>query len=745
MDLPRPPDELELRNIIDKLAQFVARNGPEFEQMTKNKQRDNPKFAFLFGGEHFNYYQYRVTTEQAILKQKQAREHSQPMSYPLNYGPPAASPNPGYGPNYKYGPTPWNQTHHQPPHIPSPMPFPGQNPVAPPQPDLVALNGAKDILVAQKKQLIDQIKQSEQNLAAQHQVMTQQQKHQTDDIIKHHQDKEIMHQAHEAGIDLTELDSLLLPIMESCTKESISQGKAWILHYVLQPQSSSDVIAQYLLIKTVRSSQFVHKLHLIYLVNDVLHHCVRKGVETLLRTLEQVVAQMFCSASLAATDDEQHSKLHKLSSLWQTKNTYFERGLLDKLQSPQLVWNEYQNSLLAKFAPAIATVSTNIQNTYENYRSQHQAFVNHANHQIQQLDSQKQQIEDQISAATASIQQPPLGPSFASHSNVPDYSRPPPIPIPSTVTSNFPAEGIEPKAPYFDLPAGLLVPLVKFEDCDYKCIDPKDIRLPPPLPPTERLIAAVDLFYAPPSHERLRNADGWEQLALYEFYKSKSQAKKTKEDEIEKGLRESSPPPSPINSGMDDSFGKSSQNGTRSPVRKRFRSESPDEERSHRRSRSGSPKRITKRNDRSRSRSASPKRSPSRSRSDSRSNSPVSMPSFLRQQQRSPTPPAEMASVSFAKGLTQKLDENNRGHQLLRKMGWGGAGLGANEQGIAEPIKGGEVRDRADQFKGVGIDIRDPFENFRKSKGQAFITRMRSRAEEREKERGGAADEPPTP
>ena len=39
----------ELRNIIDKLAQFVARNGPEFEQMTKNKQKDNPKFSFLFG------------------------------------------------------------------------------------------------------------------------------------------------------------------------------------------------------------------------------------------------------------------------------------------------------------------------------------------------------------------------------------------------------------------------------------------------------------------------------------------------------------------------------------------------------------------------------------------------------------------------------------------------------------------------------------------------------------------------
>lgn len=56
--------DIELRNIIDKLAQFVARNGPDFEQMTKSKQEGNPKFQFLYGGEHFNYYQYKVTTEQ---------------------------------------------------------------------------------------------------------------------------------------------------------------------------------------------------------------------------------------------------------------------------------------------------------------------------------------------------------------------------------------------------------------------------------------------------------------------------------------------------------------------------------------------------------------------------------------------------------------------------------------------------------------------------------------------------------
>ncbi|KZS12402.1 calcium homeostasis endoplasmic reticulum protein [Daphnia magna] len=744
MELPRPPEDIELRNIIDKLAQFVARNGPEFEQMTKNKQRDNPKFGFLFGGELFNYYQYRVTTEQGILKQKYVREQSQPMSYPLNYGPPpnAEHPGPGFNRNYNYGPS-WPRPHQQPP-VPSPMSYPGQNPI-PPQTDLVALKGAKDVLVAQQTQLQEQIKQSESNLAAQHQVTVQQQKKQTEETVKLQHEKEVMEKALACGMNLAEFELLLLPIMESCTKESISQGKAWILHHVLQAHSSSDAIAQYLLFKTIQSSQFTHKLHLIYLVNDVLHHCLRKGPDTLLKTLEQVVVHMFSNTSLVASDEEQNAKLQKLVVLWQSKGNLFERGVLDRLHAPLQLWNEYHNSLAAKYSAAVINATTHIQHTYENYRSQHQAFVNHANHQIQQLEQQKLQIEEQIAAA-ASLQ--PY--SAPHHAMPPDFlSRPPPIAALNT-PQKYPSEGIEPKAPYFDLPAGLLVPLVKMEDSEYKSIDPKDIRLPAPLPPSERLIAAIDFFYSPLSHDRPRNADGWEQMALFEFYKNKAAGKKKKEDDIAAGLRELSPPPTPIEAVEESSQEMGGKNGLKSPVRRRFRSESPEEELKEEtrraRSRSGSPRGSQKRR-RSRSNSESPRRtvrstSPTPTRSESRSNSPVAMTRF--QPKRSPTPPSEMASLSFAKGFTNKLDENNRGHQLLCKMGWGGAGLGANEQGIAEPIKGGEARDRVDQFKGVGINIRDPFENFRKSKGQAFITRMRSRAEEREKEKGDP-DEPPTP
>ena len=43
-----PPPEV--RNIVDKTASFVARNGPEFEQRIKQNEVNNPKFNFLNSG-----------------------------------------------------------------------------------------------------------------------------------------------------------------------------------------------------------------------------------------------------------------------------------------------------------------------------------------------------------------------------------------------------------------------------------------------------------------------------------------------------------------------------------------------------------------------------------------------------------------------------------------------------------------------------------------------------------------------
>ncbi|KAL3529662.1 hypothetical protein ACH5RR_008984 [Cinchona calisaya] len=47
---PKPADDRTVRS-IQVLCQFIAKNGPEFENMTRRKEFENPEFKFLFGGE----------------------------------------------------------------------------------------------------------------------------------------------------------------------------------------------------------------------------------------------------------------------------------------------------------------------------------------------------------------------------------------------------------------------------------------------------------------------------------------------------------------------------------------------------------------------------------------------------------------------------------------------------------------------------------------------------------------------
>jgi len=72
------------------------------------------------------------------------------------------------------------------------------------------------------------------------------------------------------------------------------------------------------------------------------------------------------------------------------------------------------------------------------------------------------------------------------------------------------------------------------------------------------------------------------------------------------------------------------------------------------------------------------------------------------------------------KSLDSKIEESNVGHKMLMKMGWGGQGLGKQGSGIVEPIKQNQVRDKQDKFKGIGVDIDDPFESYRKNKSYTY-------------------------
>jgi hypothetical protein len=152
MSVPaRPPDD-QLAYIIDKLAKFVARNGPEFEQMTKNKQIGNAQFQqFLFPhSEFFHYYQSKVLEERRNLsgEKKNEAEIDDVCYRILTF---SAMPQQNFQPQTQQNI--WSNNG----SAPSPS---------------INFTAQIETVNAQQLKLREQIMQSEKNLQAQHQVIS---------------------------------------------------------------------------------------------------------------------------------------------------------------------------------------------------------------------------------------------------------------------------------------------------------------------------------------------------------------------------------------------------------------------------------------------------------------------------------------------------------------------------------------------------------------------------------------------
>ncbi|WOL04916.1 G patch domain-containing protein [Canna indica] len=55
-----PPEDSNMRILIDGFATLVARCGKRFENLSKEKNRSNPLFSFLTGGDGHNYYERKL-------------------------------------------------------------------------------------------------------------------------------------------------------------------------------------------------------------------------------------------------------------------------------------------------------------------------------------------------------------------------------------------------------------------------------------------------------------------------------------------------------------------------------------------------------------------------------------------------------------------------------------------------------------------------------------------------------------
>ena len=64
---PPPPSDAGQQAVIDKLAAFVARNGPAFEAIVMRNHAADAHFGFLQGGVGAPYFRWKVIYLTSIL------------------------------------------------------------------------------------------------------------------------------------------------------------------------------------------------------------------------------------------------------------------------------------------------------------------------------------------------------------------------------------------------------------------------------------------------------------------------------------------------------------------------------------------------------------------------------------------------------------------------------------------------------------------------------------------------------
>ncbi|CAN6162458.1 unnamed protein product [Urochloa humidicola] len=73
---PPPPNDMTVRQVADKLASFVAKNGRQFENITRQRNPGDTPFKFLFDKHcpDYKYYEFRLAEEEKGLAQSKEAE-----------------------------------------------------------------------------------------------------------------------------------------------------------------------------------------------------------------------------------------------------------------------------------------------------------------------------------------------------------------------------------------------------------------------------------------------------------------------------------------------------------------------------------------------------------------------------------------------------------------------------------------------------------------------------------------------
>ncbi|CDW58351.1 Calcium homeostasis endoplasmic reticulum protein [Trichuris trichiura] len=269
---------------------------------------------------------------------------------------------------------------------------------------------------------------------------------------------------------------------------------------------------------------------------------------------------------------------------------YLVNDLLHKLLCSLFI-----NSQMKEFEPILSKIFEQFQIRYRQYESQHLEFVRYTEQQIENIKSNLVNVQQslllQISEFTMNTIPPAVNLTSSTNYNLDprlnprDMNRfqfagpvgsmppawnerfvmpfivnmpPPKLVVPKAglpTTSAFQSSSLKPRCMYYDLPAGVMVSMVPLEAQEYEPIDPHAVRVPVMMLLVNCTFLFVMLmFYNFEIGTRFKTlspswigflallikllfSEGWEKLGMYEYYVAKDKAVAAK-FQREKGAEE---------------------------------------------------------------------------------------------------------------------------------------------------------------------------------------------------------------
>uniref|UniRef100_A0A7E4ZUK3 Calcium homeostasis endoplasmic reticulum protein n=1 Tax=Panagrellus redivivus TaxID=6233 RepID=A0A7E4ZUK3_PANRE len=341
-----------------------------------------------------------------------------------------------------------------------------------PRIDIETLQKQIDVLKAQ-------VAESENNVEQQRVVLKQLSDEQINAYFVTSQRGKIDKFLSDAKFSVKELDEILAT--ESISGSTISKLKHWIIDNC-HDEREREVVFTYLLFR-VKTANTDSPLRLLVLfMSDSLAEWCQKRKALFTTTIGRYASKFFAYASENAKESERLTKLYKH---WEHKQ-WFDSKVMSQIKNPQATLTTERNIEIGERSTLIAKLHSQSAVTLAGYEKQHSEFASHCQAQIVALEATVEAEKRRLFLATAADQKPLV--------------------------------------PYFNLPAGICLPMVKAEDFNYKPIKVADIRLPNMSASTERLSSQIQRFYSTMPESNL-DEFGWEKNGLDAYYAAKNAAK----------------------------------------------------------------------------------------------------------------------------------------------------------------------------------------------------------------------------